>query len=53
MQLRMLLRPLVLPFMPVRLVPVQARRSGPGDLNAKAHVSGRSLSVTKGRRHSA
>ena len=53
MQLRMLLRPLVLPFMPVRAVSVQSRRGGTGELNAKANASGRSLSVAKGRRYTA
>ncbi len=49
----MLLRPLVLPFMPVRAVAVQSRRGGAGELNAKAHASGRGLSVAKGRRFTA
>jgi hypothetical protein len=49
----MLLRPVVLPFMPVRAVSVQSRRAGAGELNAKAHPSGRGLSVAKGRRYTA
>ena len=51
MQLRMLLRPLVLPFMPVRLAAIQTRRNV--EFAAKVQVSSRGLAVAKSRRFTA
>lgn len=52
MQLRMLLRPFVTPFMPVRVATVSHSRRG-GPFTAKSQPNSRGISVGKGRRHTA
>jgi len=52
MQLRMLFRPVVTPFMPVRVASVTPSRRG-GLFSAKSQSIGRGMSVGKGRRHTA
>ena len=52
MQLRMLFRPMVSPFMPVRSVIGTPSRRG-GLFAAKSQSISRGMSVGKGRRHTA
>ena len=52
MQLRMLFRPMVSPFMPVRSAIGTPSRRG-GLFAAKSPTASRSITVGKGRRHTA